>query len=470
MLWSLRSTPLRAIRDRFTALDLRAQFALAGSAVAVAAMLAIGNWVAARISVDLVEASAAASARYMDSFIAPLAQELSEQDTLSIGPIRAIDELLQTEQLKGRVVLIKLWKPDGTLAYAQDVSQIGQRFEPGESLGAAFAGATVTEFDRLDDAENAHEAALGMPLLEIYSPVRAAWSGDVIAVAEFYENATALTADIERARLQGWAVTGLVTLVIGLALFGIVHRGGRMIAQQRRALAERLAAMERLAEQNNLLRRRAENASRRVVEINEANLRRVSADLHDGPAQLVGFASMRLAAVRNGRTARTGEALTEVADALVQAMDEIREISHGLVLPELTRLDLEGTVEKAIGAHEVRSHSTVARDLHLKNIEAAPALKICAYRFVQEGLNNAWRHAEGGIRHVAGGMREGRLHLAVRNPVAAGQAGSGNAEGLGLPGLRERVESLGGTLRFAIDAGEALLAMDIELRKEAANG
>lgn len=472
MLRPLRTAWLHSTWDRFAELDLRAQFAIAGSVVATAAMLAIGNWVAARISVDLVEASAVASARYMDSFIAPLAQELSERATLSIGPIRAIDELLEGEALKDRVVSIKLWKPDGTLAYAHDVSQIGLKFEPGESMRAAFAGATVTELDRLDDAENAHDAALGIPLLEIYSPVRATWSGEIIAVAEFYENATTLTADIERARLQGWVVTGIVTLVIGLALFSIVHRGGRMIIQQRGALAQRLLAMERLAEQNQLLRQRTESASRRVVEINEANLRRVSADLHDGPAQLVGFASMRLAAVRSGRTARGHEALTEVAEALSRAMDEIREISRGLVLPELTQLDLEGTVEKAIGAHELRSHSTVGRDLHLKHIDAATALKICAYRFVQEGLNNASRHAEGGVQHVAGGLREGHLHLSIRNPVTRVQdeASLHRSDGLGLPGLRERVESLGGRLRFDIDAGEAVLAMEIELRREAANG
>lgn len=471
MLHSSRLAWLRTVRDRFTALDLRAQFAIAGSIVAATAMLAIGNWVAARISVDLVEASAVASARYMDSFIAPLAQELAERDTLSIGPIRAIEEILESEALKGRVVSIKLWKPDGTLAYAQDLSQIGLRFEPGESLRAAFAGATVTELDRLEDAENARDARLGIPLLEIYSPIRAAWSGNVIAVAEFYENATTLAAEVNRARLQGWAVTGLATLAIGLALFGIVHRGERIITQQRKALAQRFADMKALAEQNNRLRRRAEDASRRVVEINEANLRRVSADLHDGPAQLVGFASMRLAAVRSGRTSRSGEALTEVADALAKAMDEIREISRGLVLPELTHLDLGGTVERAIDSHEMRSHSTVGRDLHLQQIDAAPALKICAYRFVQEGLNNAWRHAGGGDQRVAGGLRDGRLYLSIRNPVPQpADPAREPAQGMGLPGLRERVESLGGTLRFEIDGSEALLAMDIELRKDAASG
>lgn len=471
MLHSQRFVWLCTMRDRFAALDLRAQFAIAGSVVAGAAMLAIGNWVAARIAVDLVEAAAVASTRYMDSFIAPLAQELADHETLSIGPIRAIDEILESDALRNRVVSIKLWKPDGVLAYARDLSQIGVRFEPGESLRAAFAGVTVTELNRLDDAENAHDAALGIPLLEIYSPIRAAWSRDVIAVAEFYEDATQLSADIERARLQGWAVTGLVTLLIGLALFGIVHRGERMITQQRATLARRLDDMKLLADQNNRLRRRAEKASRRVVEINEANLRRVSADLHDGPAQLVGLASMRLAAVRSGRTARSQEALTEVADALAKAMDEIREISRGLVLPELNHLDLEATVQRAIDGHEMRSHSSVRRDLRLQRIEAAPALKICAYRFVQEGLNNAWRHAEGGVQQVCGGMRDGRLHLSIRNRVAQRPASHRQpAEGLGLPGLRERVESLGGTLSFEIVGDEALLAMDIELRKDASNG
>jgi signal transduction histidine kinase len=48
-----------------------------------------------------------------------------------------------------------------------------------------------------------------------------------------------------------------------------------------------------LAAQNDSLRQRVQCASSRAAELNEQFFRRISVDLHDGPAQLLGFASLR---------------------------------------------------------------------------------------------------------------------------------------------------------------------------------
>lgn len=47
------------------------------------------------------------------------------------------------------------------------------------------------------------------------------------------ENAAELSAQLDRARLQGWLVTATITSLICLSLFGIVPRGNRTIAEQR---------------------------------------------------------------------------------------------------------------------------------------------------------------------------------------------------------------------------------------------
>jgi hypothetical protein len=448
----------------FRRLDLTQQFVLAGSLVAVVAMLVVGFWISNRIEHDAIESTAAATALYMDSFIAPLAQELETQPTLSIGPIRALDEVIGSPALKGRVVSIKIWKTDGTVAYAQDLELIGKRFESSESLSAALSGATIAELNRLDDAESADEAAAGIPLLEIYSPVRAAWTGDIIAVAEFYEDASALTAQIARARLQGWVVTAAVTLLIGLSLTGIVHRGSRLIAAQAETLEEKVAESERMTEQNRLLRLRAERSTRRIAETNELNLRRIGADLHDGAAQLLGFAALRLDAVRGGRAGDDKEALREIAEVLNSAMEEIRQISRGLVLPELEDLRLDACIHRAIRNHEKRTDTRVAQSINTGELVAPMAVKVCVYRVVQEGLNNAFRHGGGLDQSVSASVRGDRLSVDVRNrSTGAAEARTG----LGLAGLRERVESLGGSLTFKPDeGGQAILAIELTLPAE----
>jgi len=456
----------RLIRT-FNAMDLTRQFALAGGAVALVAMLLIGAWVSQRVRDDSIASAATSTARFMDSFIAPLAQELQSQETFSIGPIRALDEVLAGPQLRDRVISVKIWKPDGRIAYARDVEMIGQTFSPSPELKAALAGGVVAELDQLDEPESAGEAQSDVPLLEIYSPIRAEWTGEVIGVAEFYENATDLVSQLQRARMQGWLVTAAATALICLTLFAIVRRGGRTIADQRTALAARLSEVEQVAEQNRTLRQQVERAARRLSELNESNLRRLGADLHDGPTQLISLVALRLDALSRAPAKDRKRAHAEVAQALDAALVEIRQISRGMVLPELAPLSLPAVIERAVAAHESRSRTTVAREVDIAPVDAPEAAKICVYRFVQEGLNNAFRHAGGRDQAVKAQIMGRNILLRVTNGVEPRQESDGvEGQGMGLSGLRDRVESLGGEFRFEISPDrKAVLDMKLDISK-----
>ena len=110
-----------------------------------------------------------------------------------------------------RLEVFKIWLRDGTISYASDPALIGQRFAVSDQLRQAWAGKVAAEFNHLGDDENAAERAVVVPLLEIYSPIREPWSGEVIAVAEFYEHAEDLEASLIAARLQSWLIVGFVT-------------------------------------------------------------------------------------------------------------------------------------------------------------------------------------------------------------------------------------------------------------------
>jgi len=103
-------------------------------------------------------------------------------------------------------------------------------------------------------------------------------------VSEFYEDAEALKRNLFKANLQSWLAVALVTLAMLGALSGIAFRGSRTIEHQRVSLEQRISELSRLLSQNELLRNRLQQTSRRTAEINERYLRRISADLHDGPA------------------------------------------------------------------------------------------------------------------------------------------------------------------------------------------
>jgi signal transduction histidine kinase len=78
-------------------------------------------------------------------------------------------------------------------------------------------------------------------------------------------------------------------------------------------------------------------------------------------------------------------------------------------------------------------------------------VKTCVYRVAQEGLTNAWRHGGGAGQELELRLDDERLSLTVRDrgPGFAEAEPQGQSEGeggMGLAGLKDRVESLGGRI------------------------
>ncbi|MCU9848859.1 histidine kinase [Defluviimonas sp. WL0024] len=451
--------------------SLAAQFALAGGVVMVLSMLLIGRVVAARIEESVVRNSALATSQYMDSIISPLSQDIAEADTLPPGARRALDEIFTNTPLGERVASFKLWKPGGLVVEATDKTIVGRRFEVTDSLARAFAGEVRAEFQNLSDEEDRGEHALGLPLLEIYSPVREVWSGEVIGVAEFYEVATGLERDLAEATRNSWISVALVFVAIGGVLFLIVLRGSRTIDRQRAALTRQLGELEALSTRNTALRERVQQAAARASAANDRALRRIGADLHDGPAQLLSFAALRLDALR-GQLAETGE-IDAVERAVKDAIREVRGISKGLGHPDIEDRGPCEIVTGVAETHEARTGTKVAVICDLpEGLALSQAEKLCLYRFAQEGLNNAWRYGGGRGQEIRLDCRDGRLGLWVRDagpgfpPEDAERHEAEDYSGIGLAGLRDRVESLGGSLTAGnrADGAGAEIGMELDLR------
>src|SRR3954447_24252809 len=321
---------LDQLRDRWKSPSLSTKFVLAGGLVSFAAMIIIGFLVTSLIEEGVTRNSAAATALYVDSVIAPLLPDMQKNEVLDDTVTHALDETLGQGALGHRLMTFRLWRRDGTVLYSNDKSLVGKRFKLSDNLEAAFAGTMVSEFNRLDDAESASERASGKPLLEIYNPVLQPWSGEVVAVSEFYEIATDFQRDLRQARLESWLTVAFVTLIFFLVLSAIVFRGSRMIDGQSRALKDRVGELSDLLAQNRSLRMRVQRASQRVAQLNERYLRRIGADLHDGPAQLVAFAALRLDSAALTDPAASTEVrereLLAIRSSLDDAMGEIRSI------------------------------------------------------------------------------------------------------------------------------------------------
>jgi len=446
-------------------LSLTQQFMIASLIILVAAALGLGRWAAGQIEQSVVSRTAETTALFVDSFIAPNLQELSTAGTLTPDHIATLDRLLDDTPLGRQILSFKVWDAGGKVLYSAEPAAIGQVFPVGEELTRAWSGAVSSDISDLEDAENVLERTQRARLLETYAPVRLENSDEIIAVAEFYQTVDELERDIALAQGRTWLVVGASMLVIYLLLAGFVGRAGDTIDRQQAALSRQVEQLTDLLGQNEALHQRVQRAAARTTALNERVLRRISAELHDGPVQDIGLALLRLdnvvAQVGDGKTGGDNETaiahdLDMVQTSMQRALLEIRALSSGMGVPQLSELTLPETLARAVRVHQQRSGTEVTLDLDGTPERASLPVKITLYRLVQEALHNAYRHAGGIDQRVTLCYDAGRLHI----EVADGGAGFGPADGaveddhLGLAGMRERVESLGGNFRVESAPGQ----------------
>jgi signal transduction histidine kinase len=448
---------LDTLQGWWSGLALQRQFTLAAAVVLVAGMASIGLWVANRI-VDAVTFNAAAAlALYMESSVVPLIQELGASGQLSEATQAKLDQLLAQPAVGEHIISMRIWRLDGTVLYSKWKELIGKRYPTSSFFALATAGKLAIVFDETPNGHDANERAMAPDLLEIYAPVREARSRHVIAVAEFYATAGKLRSDVHREVVSSWVIVGHVTLYMMAALWGIVVRGGKLIDKQRIQLKKQIGELQTLLAQNEDLRVRLQRSNATVANANEEFLRRIGADLHDGPAQLLSYTLLRLhkltPLVDRAGSEKERREMTLIRVSLNDTLREVRNISEGLALPELGAIALREVIELAICSHERLTNTHVARMLDALPEDAPQSLKICVYRFVQEGLTNAFRHAGGSDQTVVARGTEA-LEVSVSDSGSGLAVGGPVAGGLGLAGLRARIEAIGGTLEICSLRGQ----------------
>ena len=260
--------------------------------------------------------------------------------------------------------------------------------------------------------------------------------------------------------LAGWAsgrVPRIAVAVIELGmvalLVAIVGRISEEIAASQRGARDWNAERASLLGENADLRRQIDGSHRRLAEINDMVLRRVGVELHDGPAQCISLALLGLDSLYPKGTEQAGGASLDdferIRGALQEALAEIKSMSAGMTLPELSGVSPGDALRLAVRNHERRTATSVACVVEGLPPHVPASIKSCLYRFAQEALNNAYRHAGGRGQEVRGKCHGNTIEVEVADGGPGFEPDNkivGNH--LGLLGMRERVASLGGTLEI----------------------
>lgn len=436
-------------------LSLIHQFMLMSLSILVIGMLVIGFVTGAQIEHSVINQLSAVTALYVDSFISPQLQELEHSEALSDERIRELRMMLSETPLGSRIVSLKIWSPEGRVLYSLNPDLIGQKYELSEDLRSALNGQVSSNISSLQEAENVYEQLYWKQLIETYAPIWSAGSGEIIAVSEFYQLPNELLAEIRNAQLYSWSVVGGATVAMYLLMNGFMKKASDTILKQRRELSDRLETVHSLLEENKGLHYRVSKAAARATSLNEKFLRRISADLHDGPIQDLSLALLRIdplgqtclacgKAVSQGRT--VGEDLATIRMSLESCLREIRVISAGLRLPDLEGYTLEEVVNRLLVDFQRKTQKDPI--LSLKNVpkQVPNPVKIALYRVIQEALSNSYRHAGAADIFIMMSHENQMLHLSISDNGAGFDMSSLTDQNhLGIAGMRERVELLGGT-------------------------
>ena len=247
-------------------------------------------------------------------------------------------------------------------------------------------------------------------------------------------------------------------LILCFVLSRSFRRGVNVIRVKDQELEQQIQRLNHLLSDHKSVQNNMKTASARAVELNEQFLRRVGADLHDGPAQMIGYSVLRLNEVsRKEEVKSLGYEFHSVKAALEESLNEIRGISAGLVLPELAELNLEQCLRKVVALHTTKSDSVVAQYYSELPQDIPLPIKITAYRFAQEALNNAQNHGQATKCRLSAHLVDRKLTVSIKdNGIGFRKSKLGNAAAaghLGIVGLRDRIQSLGGKLIINSELG-----------------
>jgi signal transduction histidine kinase len=212
-----------------------------------------------------------------------------------------------------------------------------------------------------------------------------------------------------------------------------------------------------------------QDLSRRLLRAQDDERRRISRELHDSTGQLLVTLKLNLAAMASSQNPAQMQVLMQGATAIVDEMTrQLRTMSYLLHPPLLDEAGLAPALKWYVEGFCQRSEIEVQLDMP-PNMERLPRdMELTIFRVVQESLTNVHRHSHSRTAEVKLKTDVDRVFLEITDQGAgfppSSQSGTKNGRtvlfGIGIRGMKERVQQFGGELIVNSDpSGTSLRAL-----------
>ncbi len=230
----------------------------------------------------------------------------------------------------------------------------------------------------------------------------------------------------------------------------------------------------RLTQDVQMRERQIRTLVKGLMNSRDEEARRIASVLHDESGQVLAAVYIALDRLANQVPLSCRLQIAEIKTLLDRVEDRLRTLSHEIHPKMLDHLGLVPCLRSLARQISSRSHTSIAVESIIKRRLSA-ATELAIYRIVQEALNNAVRHAQAEAVHVQLVEQQGFIQCSIQDDgigfdYERVMRRSDYKAGLGLAGIRERVEALNGSLRIvsAPNLGTGLFVMLPEGRSDGA--
>jgi signal transduction histidine kinase len=267
--------------------------------------------------------------------------------------------------------------------------------------------------------------------------------------------------------IRSWLGVPLIARGKLIGVFALDKAEPDFFTASQTRLVSALAAQAAIAIQNARLfeelstgRALQRRLAQQLVSAQEEERQRLARELHDEAGQALTALKISLTLMQRELPLEledTREQIGEAVELTSETMEQIRLIAHALRPPALDTVGLNATLEGF--SRDFAGRTRLAIDYQGCMLPLAPpAVTISFYRFLQEALNNVAKHAQADRVMVALSYDGEVIRLLVEDngqgfDVAERLAVSAMPGGIGLLGMRERFELLGGRLEIESQPG-----------------
>ncbi len=210
--------------------------------------------------------------------------------------------------------------------------------------------------------------------------------------------------------------------------------------------------------------------SNRLLQSQDQERRRIARNLHDSVGQHLVSVKMNLDTMETANPAKLAELLRDTRGAVTNAMSEIRTLSHLLHPPLLDEAGLIAAITPYIEEFSRRSGLPVSLEIPDEFPRLPERVELTLFRILQEALTNVHRHSESSNASIALNIDAESVCMTISDDgrgvppeVLDGFEQGGDGVGVGLAGMRERVNELKGKLRLASSENGTVLSAVLPL-------